>query len=212
MTHETVVLDLDTQFDLVMPEGGWPVPGAYGLLPNLERLTRYARMYSLRVIATAQALTPGDSRFQANGGVEPPHCIQGTPGQAKIFATRPAQPLVVQNRIYPPGELEKLAAGAREIVLETSGPDPMSNPNGAHLLAGVRNAILFGVAADGAILTAARVLLKMGLTVDVVQNAVAARSTEPASLEKAMAEMTTLGARFIRDIDLMTRFTTARHR
>jgi nicotinamidase/pyrazinamidase len=209
---ETVVIDIDTQWDLVMPEGAWPVPGAYGLMPNLERIIRYSRMYHLPVVSTIQVLNPGDPRFVAAGGPEPPHCVKGTPGVAKVPATRPVKAVTIENKPYTPSELQGLIEGGREIVVETSGPDLLSNPNTARLLAGTKTAIVFGFSLDGAVSRAVQSLLNQGVAVEVVQNATAPRLEDPEARETILADLVALGARKIRDIDIMTRFTTSRHR
>jgi nicotinamidase-related amidase len=209
---ETVVIDIDTQWDLVMPEGAWPVPGAYGLMPNLERIIRYSRMYHLPVVSTVQLLSPDDPRFTEAGGGEPAHCVRGTPGAAKVPATRPVKGVTIEMKAYSPGELQGLIQEGREIVVETSGPDLLSNPNTTQLLAGTKSAIVFGFSMDGAVSKAVQWLLNQGVAVEVVQNATAPRLEDPEARETILADLIALGARKIRDIDIMTRFTTSRHR
>jgi nicotinamidase/pyrazinamidase len=211
MAFETVLLDIDTQRDFLEPAGAWPIPSAIRMIPSLERLTRYAKTYRLPVVATVQVLEETDPRFQENGGTLPAHCIKGSRGQEKAFATRPENPVVIPCKPLAESEISSLVSGRREIVMETSGPDLMSNPNAGALLAGVRKAVVFGLAAEEAVLKAVQVLLNRGIAVEVVQNAIAARVAEPEALEKHLEEMVTLGARKIRDLDIMTRFTTARH-
>jgi nicotinamidase-related amidase len=212
LAFETVVIDIDTQWDLVMPEGAWPVPGAYGLMPNLERVIRYARMYNLPVFSTVQVRSPDDPRFTAGEGAEPPHCLRGTPGAAKVAATRPVKAVTIENRAYSGPELQGLTGSGREIVVETSGPDLLSNPNTAHILAGAKSAIVFGFPMEGAVSRAVQWLLNQGVAVEVVQNATSPRSEDPEARESLLADWIALGARKIRDIDIMTRFTTSRHR
>lgn len=212
MVTETILLDIDTQWDFVMPDGARPVPGAFGLNPSLERLTRYGRMYDLRVVATCQALSPADPRFEPNGGSEPPHALAGTPGAAKVPATRMGAPAVVTAKPMPAEELQKQLAGQREIILETSGPDIRSNPHAATVLAGVREAYVYGVSGEEAVRAAVEFLRDAGIAVHLVDNAVALRATEPEARETFQSEMTGRGVRLARDLDVMTRFTTARHR
>jgi nicotinamidase-related amidase len=208
---DTIILDIDTQWDLVMPDGAWPAPGAFGLCPNFERLTRYARTYDIRVVATCQALAANDPRFGTGEAAIPPHCVAGTPGARKIPATRPEKPVVIPNGPLGAAGLKSLIGDSREIVVETGGPDLMSNPGTAEILSWVRSAIVFGVGGEEAILNAVRALKAKGITVEVVQNAVALRSAEPDARERWLETVTGLGARLIRDLDVMTRHTTARH-
>lgn len=212
MISDTIILDINTQWDLVMPEGSWPAPGAFGLIPNFERLSRYAHTYKIRVVATTQLLDPADPRFVGNGGELPPHCLTGTPGARKIPATHLEKPVVVTRRAWSPSELQSLIGQAPEIIVETSGPDWMSNPGAAEILSGIRNALVFGVGGEGEVISAVRTLRDKGIAVDVVGNAVALRSEEPEAREHWQEEIQGLGARLVRDLDVMTRFTTARHR
>lgn len=211
MISDTIVLDIDTQWDLVMPEGAWPAPGAFGLIPNFERVSRYAQTYKIRRVATTQLLNPADPRFVDNGGDLPAHCLVGTPGARKIPGTQLAKPVAVANRAWSPADLKSHIGESLEIIVETSGPDWMSNPGAAEVLSGVRNAIVLGVGGEGAVMLAVRSLRAKGITVDIVRNAVALRSVEPEARERWEEEIQGLGARLIRDLDVMTRLTTARH-
>jgi nicotinamidase-related amidase len=209
---DTILLDIDTQRDFIMPDGARTVPGAFGLNPSLERLTRYGRMYDLRVVATRQSLAASDPRFEPNGGSLPPHVVAGTPGADKVPATTMTAGVVVPARELPAGELQALLAANREIIVETSGPDLKSNPNAAALLVGVREAYVYGVAGEEAVRAAVDFLRDRGIGVHLVENAVALWAAEPEAREAFLAEMTGKGVQLARDLDVMTRFTTARHR
>lgn len=210
MSRQTIVLDIDTQCDFLLPDGAWPLPGASKITPSLERVSRYASMYKLPLLATTQVLDAANPLFEANGGTAPAHCVKGTPGQLKAPATLLENAHVVGAENCPDAEIQRLM-GLQTIILETSGPDLLSNPNTERLLSGVKNAIVYGVTAEGALLRAVQVLLNKGIAVEFVQNATTGRSEDPEALEKVLAEMVTLGAKKIRDIDIMTRFTTSRH-
>lgn len=202
MARETIFLDIDTQWDFVMAEGAAPVAGAFALVPNWERLTRTARTNDIQVIATAQSLPPGDPRF----GEATPWCVAGTPGQLKVPATRPKPGVVLPNRPAAAGEVEKLVREAREIVVETTGPDLLTHPAMEALLAGTKQAYLFGLFADEAVLKAARELRRLGLAVTVATDALCARSQEPEALARAIADMVALGAEARTTMQIMTRY------
>lgn len=212
MVTETILLDIDTQWDFIQPEGSWPVAAGFALTPSLERLTRYGRMYDLRVVATRQSLAATDPRFEGNGGNLPPHAVAGTPGAAGVPATAMASPFIVPVAGASDGDVRAALATTREIILETSGPDLKSNPSAGAVLDGVREAYVYGVAGDGAVRAAVEFLRGRGITIHLVENAVALRATEPEAREAFLGEMSALGVRIARDLDVMTRFTTARHR
>ena len=56
-------------------------------------------------------------------------------------------------------------------------------------LAGTKQAYLFGLFADEAVLKAARELRRLGLAVTVATDALCARSQEPEALARAIADM-----------------------
>lgn len=202
MARETIFLDIDTQWDFVMAEGAAPVPGAFALVPNWERLTRTARASDIQVIATAQSLPAGDSRF----GEATPWCVAGTPGSVQVPATRPKAGVVLANRAATAAELEKLTRESREIVVETTGPDLLTHPSMEALLKGTKQVYLFGLFADEAVLKAARELRRMGLAVVLVTNATCTRSQEPNALEAAIADIVALGAERKTTMEVMTRY------
>lgn len=45
--------DVDTQADFLLPQGHLYVPGAESIIPNLARLTRYARREGVTLISSA---------------------------------------------------------------------------------------------------------------------------------------------------------------
>src|SRR5512142_104712 len=81
--REVVFWDVDTQRDFMLPDGALYVPGAERIIPNLARLTQYARQHDILVVADVDAHQPDDPEFQD----WPPHCLVGTPGQWKVQET-----------------------------------------------------------------------------------------------------------------------------
>ena len=78
-----VFLDVDTQRDFLEPDGALFIEGSPHILPNLGRLTAFARERSIPVIATACAHTPESEELSTFG----PHCVIGTRGQERVEAT-----------------------------------------------------------------------------------------------------------------------------
>ena len=73
-----VFVDIDTQRDFLDPAGALYVPGSDAIVPNLARLTRYARDHAIPVLASSDAHTldePDPEPF-------PPHCLVNTPGRS----------------------------------------------------------------------------------------------------------------------------------
>ena len=78
-----VFVDIDTQRDFLEPTGALYVPNSAEILPNLERLTRFARVHRIPVLATSCAHYPGDPELNRF----PPHCMAGTEGEERIAET-----------------------------------------------------------------------------------------------------------------------------
>ena len=146
--------DEDTQHDFMDADGKLYVPGAERIIPNLERLTRCARQHRVPIVAVMCDHTESDAEIAVDPDFRttfPPHCMHGTPGQQRIDATAPRNPVYIENRPYTHTELETLLrARPREIVLKKQALDPFSNPATAVLLDVLdpRTIIVYGVAED----------------------------------------------------------------
>lgn len=78
-----IFVDVDTQRDFLEPTGALYVPGSEAIVPNLKRLTDFARSRRIPILATACAHT----RDEPDPEPFPPHCLIGTAGQERIPAT-----------------------------------------------------------------------------------------------------------------------------
>src|SRR5215813_9491194 len=85
---QTILFDIDTQFDFIDPEGRLYAKGAEEILPNLENIFTLAERHRYTTISTMCAHTPDDPEFTQFG----PHCVNGTPGQHRIMDDRPRLP------------------------------------------------------------------------------------------------------------------------
>jgi len=149
-----VFWDEDTQHDFMDPDGKLYVPGAERIVPNLARLTRCARQYSVPIVAVMCDHTESDAEISTQPdwrSTFPAHCLRGTPGQERIDATAPRHPTYIENRPYTHAELEAFWRTCRgEIVIKKQGLDPFSNPATAVLLDVIdpRTVVVYGVAED----------------------------------------------------------------
>jgi len=189
----TVLFDVDTQNDFLLPVGALYVPGAEKLIRTFERIYELARQRSIPVIATADAHTERDPEFAA----WPPHCVAGTLGQAKIPGTLLAGGATVRNRTNAP------FPDAPQIVVEKQTVDMFQTATLRQVLTArpAERYVVFGVVTEICVWYAVRGLREMGQTVDVVIDAVA--SLDPHGKGRAaLDEMAALGARFITAADL----------
>jgi nicotinamidase/pyrazinamidase len=160
--------DVDTQVDFMLPGGKLYVPGAEKLIPNLRGLTAFAAEHNIPILSSADAHLESDLEFSDY----PPHCLAGTPGQAKIEGTVLADHFVVPNRkIDLPDNLSRF----RQAIVEKQEFDVFSNPNIDLLLtrfAGDREIILYGVVTEICVDRAARGLMRRGRHVHLVTDAI----------------------------------------
>jgi nicotinamidase/pyrazinamidase len=160
--------DVDTQIDFMRPDGKLYVLGAEKIVPNLERLTRWARQNKTLVVASQCAHREGDEEFK----LYPPHCLVGTPGQAKIPETVLAKRTVIPNR---PAEVPGDPHQFEQVILEKQEFDVFTNPNTQALLERLGRTLdiaVYGVVTEICVACAARGLLDRGHRVTLVRDAI----------------------------------------
>jgi nicotinamidase/pyrazinamidase len=169
-----VFVDIDTQRDFLDRHGLLLVPGAEAILVNLARLTTFAREQGIPVLATACAHVPGDPELDVFG----PHCMVGTPGQARVEATAwPAGKVL--------GSTESLACSGPvppHLTIEKNEIDVFSHREAGRIVAWYGRDrptfVVYGVATDYCVRAAVVGLLERGSKVAVVVDAVRAIDTE----------------------------------
>lgn len=170
MNSDWAFVDIDTQYDFMMPDGRLYVPGAEFRIPNLKRLTELAIRRGIPLLSSVDAHTPDDPEFQQF----PPHCVVGTPGQRKITGTMGKKPMVVRDAPSAWSALER--AEADQVILEKQKFDIFSNPFAEALIAKLkgRRFVVYGVATDYCVKAAVLGLRELGHAVLLVEDAVAA--------------------------------------
>ena len=148
-----VFWDVDTQVDFMLPHGKLYVDGAETLAPNLARLTRHAHENGIRILASSDNHDPGDREISGHPDFNttfPPHCLRGTPGQARIPETSLHNPLTVEPEDAPADVLSRLRRHAGDVLFHKHYFDVFTNPNVVPVLKAlqVTDVILYGVALD----------------------------------------------------------------
>ena len=191
MQERFVFVDIDTQIDFMRPEGKLYVPGAEQILPNLVKLMNYARQHDIPVLSSADAHTPDDPEFE----IWPPHCVVGTEGQRRIPETQFPDAIVVP---YIPGAFHPSGKWSGQTIIEKPTYDSADNPNFDTIIESLkpRRAVVFGVATEYCVRADALSILKRGMAVDLVKDAIKAIKEEDG--RKAIEEMTTAGARLVK--------------
>jgi nicotinamidase/pyrazinamidase len=181
-----VFVDIDTQRDFLEPDGALYVAGSSEIIPNLARLTGFARDHRIPVIASACAHTPNDpelSRF-------PPHCMIGTPGQERIPATQVCETLGLSAADRLPELLP------RHVTLLKDEFDMFTNTHAdtiVRLYAACQPVfVVYGVATDYCVDAAVRGLLERGCRVALVVDAI--RAISPSAEEQILSGFARRGA------------------
>ena len=206
-----VFWDVDTQVDFMRPEGKLYVPGAVEIGPALAELTRAAaRPGIVRVASVCDHVLEDDEISDTPDfrNTFPPHCLRGTPGQAKVPETALADPLVVPNRPEDPALLaSRLARHAGEVLIEKNHFDVFTNPNTSAVLDTLApdTIVVYGVAQDVCDAHAIAGFLKRGgLRVVFVEDA--ARPIDAARGAALLADWKRQGVEVMRTAEVLAAF------
>ena len=212
-----IFYDVDTQNDFMNANGALYVPEAEVIKPQLGRLTLYAIMKNIKVVGSVDKHfgTPEyktrEGELSRYGGPFPDHCMDGTHGQEKIDQTlfwsnkrqEGASKLYISHALD--GTLdERFVAQFGALIknfteglyFEKQSYDVFTNPNITEFLkrAGIREAIVYGVATDYCVKAAVLGMQKLGVQCYVVEDAI--KGITPESSRAALEEMAAAGAKF----------------
>jgi nicotinamidase/pyrazinamidase len=167
----TVLWDVDTQIDFMLPDGKLYVPGAEETVPAMKRLVDAARAAGVVHVASADdhELTDAENSTEPDFlRTYPPHCLRGTRGARKIPETDQEDPVPLALELVPDLYLE-----GREFLLLKKSFDVFTNPNTERILdrLGPDEIVVFGVATDVCDDAAIRGFLARGLKVRFVEDA-----------------------------------------
>jgi nicotinamidase/pyrazinamidase len=172
----TLLWDVDTQVDFMLPEGKLYVPQAEETIPAMKRLVEAAREAGIVHVASADDHELTDPEITDEPDFHntfPPHCLRGTRGAQKIPETEQRDPLPLSLVPFPPGLVPGLLAGQREVLLLKKNFNVFTNPNADPLLDALDPAeiVVFGVATDVCDDAAIRGFLQRGRRVRFVEDA-----------------------------------------
>jgi nicotinamidase/pyrazinamidase len=167
----TILWDVDTQFDFMLPDGKLYVPGAAETVPAMKRLVDAARTAGIVHVASADDHELTDAEISTEPDfvtTYPPHCLRGTRGARKIPETDQEDPVPLALEPVPDRYLE-----GREFLLLKKNFDVFTNPHTELLLERLDpdEIVVFGVATDVCDDAAIRGFLARGLKVRFVEDA-----------------------------------------
>ena len=148
-----VFWDVDTQVDFMRPDGKLYVGGAETIVSNLATLTRFAHETGIRIVASSDNHDPTDDELSDAPDFSdtfPPHCLRGTPGQARIPETALRDALAVEPEDPCASVLERLDGHTGDVLFHKHYFDVFTNPNVEPVVnaLGVDEVVLYGVALD----------------------------------------------------------------
>lgn len=191
-----VLIDIDTQFDFLDPDGKRPIANPQ-VLENLRRLFQWARRGDLTLV----------SSIDVHRITEPPtdvtaHCLEGTAGIAKLPFTLLPRRILVQtdNTIDLPFDL---LTRYKQVLFVKHGNDLTSNPKADRLLTEIeaKHFALFGVGLEESIRSLALSLMARRRVVWLVVDACGYWDVQAADL--AARQIEAKGARIITTDELI---------
>jgi nicotinamidase/pyrazinamidase len=201
--------DVDTQHDFMKADGLLYVPGAESIIPNLARLSAYAKAHGIRVVASADDHVPGHRELSDTPDWKttfPPHCMRGTPGQRKIPETALREPLVIEPDAQDPAALAaRVRAHAGDILFHKHWFDVFTNPNVEPAVDALRprTIVLYGVATDVCDRYAVEGLLERHPEVRLFVVSDATKAIDPSAQEHLLRQWAEEGVRIIETDELI---------
>jgi nicotinamidase/pyrazinamidase len=167
----TILWDVDTQVDFMLPSGKLYVPRAEETAAAMKLLVDAARVAGVVHVASADDHELTDEEISETPDFRttyPPHCLRGTRGARKVSETEQEDPVPITLEPLPERFLE-----GREFLLLKKNFDVFTNSNTDRLLAALDPdvVVVFGVATDVCDDAAIRGFLDRGLRVRFVEDA-----------------------------------------
>lgn len=194
-----VFVDIDTQFDFIMPQGKLYVKGAKALIPALKRLTGIAKKFDIPIFSSVDTHIKNDPEFSQF----PPHCVAGSRGQKKILQTLLKRRILILQDALDKNELFDKIKGYPQLIFQKDTYDIFVNRNLSRALKPFKAAFVYGVALDYCLKYAVLGLLKAGLKVNLVVDAV--KPVDAGAGKAILSKFKTSGVQLIRAKDAAVR-------
>jgi len=190
---QVALVDVDTQYDFVVknpaPRSGLYINGAEEIMTNLEELKKVSDKNRIFKLNTMDTHTINDPEFASFSTVSDGHCVKGTKGWEKVCpdtasrhqlyvnitdetgpksilrAVKEGEILTLEKNTY---DFTKIRNAKKEIVDSKAGLSIIN----AIKKAGVKFAVVYGVATDICVQSAVDAFKKVGITPIVVKDAV----------------------------------------
>ena len=178
-TDALIVVDVQIDF---LPGGSLAVPGGDEVVPVAGRYAELFRRRKLPLYFTRDWHPPDHSSFIEEGGIWPPHCVQGTGGAAFAIGL----PVKPEDQIISKDDRRESSSYSA-----FEGTDLKVRLDYQH----IRRVFICGLATDYCVLNTVKDALKNGFETVLLVDAVRAVDVKPGDGERAVEEMVSLGAR-----------------
>ena len=174
-----IVVDVQNDF---CSGGALPVPDGDKVVPVLNEYIRIFSRAGASIVATRDWHPADHISFKAQGGVWPPHCIQGTQGAAfHPDLALPKEAVIISKGDHP----------KKEAYSGFQGTDLAERLKRE----GIRTVYVGGLATDYCVKNTALDALKSGFETVFLEDASRGVEARPGDTEKAISEMKESGAR-----------------
>ncbi len=174
-----VFWEVDMQRDFVDEDGKLIVPDARKIVSNIQKLMAYALKNEIQILGSVDRHFKDDLELKKF----PPHCMNGTPGQRVIPELWVDDMLFIPHKVGEMGKYQQMQYPEltdlikntpKKILFEKQTTDVFTNPHVEYVLEklDVTEAVVYGVATDYCVKEAVMGLLKRGIDVSVVLDAI----------------------------------------
>lgn len=211
MKKKTIFWDVDTQYDFMRPEGRLYVPGAEGIIDNVNKARRFALDNGCSLLASMDWHRDGNPEISNKPDFKntfPPHCMAGKPGSERVGYLGNLPIGVVSNEPMSDTDLRKLLDKEQfHITIKKEELDIFTNPNTGALIEILKpeSVVIFGVAIDLCLRMVVNGLLKIGgMKLYLLRDAVKTLGLK--SDKEVLGELKTKGVEIISLADLSKKF------
>lgn len=186
--HSSILLDLNTQYDLFLSKGALPVVNRVEAMSNIGRIMSWARLKSVPVVSSLESFS-GDARPTGL----PPYCIDRSLGQRKVPLT-----LLPRRTVVHDGQAVDVSLTLfnryQQVILYKRSRDFLSNPKVDRLFTSMSNHQVFvlGAVAEQCVTLTVIGLLAQGHRVAVIADACGIWNIDAGT--QAMRQMDAKGA------------------
>ena len=199
-------LGIDLQKDFMDKDGGLQVPGAEDIKDNVANLTQSAEEKDILVLLTVDEHDEHDIEFE----IFPKHCVKDTEGQELILEAigNMEPPYIVERDIkcesncFIMGDCIVFPKATYDIFDKELGNDMfLKTIKGID----ITEVIVYGVATNVCVIAAVEGLLKEGINVKLVEDAMAGipKNENVMSVEEAIRFMVDNGAELVKTAEVI---------